>query len=457
MSDWAKAAPLLTDVARIPNAGIRHVSNAALLQVLNGQPAVALDLASLALDQELESANQKDRTHLFVSAFLALINDSDSSQVGNGRESAFRQRLRVALASDTLKAASPAEERLRQALGAILDSWWIQAVEQLGPVAEGGSDHHARALTGFLLAVALDQAGFASEAREAFNQADAILSRMAASGDLGRRWDDFIACAVARRQAASLLHSDAPIPEIDASHLAEARDRWQPVRITLDRAFLLARQRQWVEAAAALQSAMAMEAFAWEAADLIVPRWNLKLALIFASAGDEPSYRQLCERQAAGHALSSDTKAITPFPVREKTDFNGTFWVDAHEMAYLSETEGLYKAPDWIPLLNGLDLLRQGKPDQAATEFSLAQEAYNLHCACAAYAYGAQASLLQNDGPQARAALEKAEAVLAQLQQNHGEDLGGQWFELRLCELAVNEARRMMGLQLREKAGEEHR
>jgi hypothetical protein len=80
---------------------------------------------------------------------------------------------------------------------------------------------------------------------------------------------------------------------------------------------------------------------------------------------------------------------------------------------------------------------------EALDALTRAQSSFSLHCACAAFAYLAQAHLSLNDESSAQVALDQANSILTRLQESHGEDLGELWFRLRLCELAVEEAWRM--------------
>jgi hypothetical protein len=280
---------------------------------------------------------------------------------------------------------------------------------------------------------------------EAFRGSDEILTMLARGGDLGHQWDRFALCLLARSRVAGLLGLRDSTECIDFPHLANQRARWKSVSAELSEAFMLARHRQWRQASERIRSAMAMEHFSWEAAENLVPFWSLKLGLIFASAADFEAYAGLCERYAKVTLPSPTAKAISLYPLRAAANLTGLFWVDSADSLDPLPSGKRETRRGWISLLNGMDFLRQSNLDMALADLAVAKGQHNYHWACAALTFAAQSSIWRGEAQEAGTDLDKAAVLLERLQRNHDDDLGEHWFELRLSELAFNEARRMRG------------
>jgi hypothetical protein len=443
LGDWNNALHLLEILTGSSRATPQDLVHTRLVQALSHNSAHMAGNARLDWKQFFETSKPEERVELFA-AFLVLESNAMSPSP---------HVLQSVFAPDAVEYPDTTAEvnlRLWEALEAIATKSWLIAVERLGPVAGSAPEAQQRILAGFLLALALHQQGFPFEASEAFAHADATLFRLVACGDMGSRlepqarWDRIALCLLVRRQAAEVIGARLDPQNVDAGCFARARAQWAPVQAVIDEAFLQARHRHWAEAREALQSALSMEGFAWEAAELMDPRWALKLATIFASSGDETAHRQLCENQPWDLALgSANARPVVLFPLRASSAGGSQCWADARSLPHEFVGTDLPRPAGWTHLLDGLRFLQDGQVSGALEALARAQSSFSLHCACAASAYLAQAHLVLNDVSSARIALNQAESILARLQQSHGDDLGLLWLELLLCELAVAEAQRI--------------
>jgi hypothetical protein len=395
MGDWERAAPLWDELSQLTQSEKKDILNAAVVRELVGHKSGEAELGSLILHQYRE-------------------------EVG-------------------------AHEQLRAALTALNEGRASLTIGLLRRLTEHCPDDHIRILAGYLLSTTLSVDQAHVQAIEACAQADAQIERLLRSGDLGKRWNEAGICLIARRRAWNVLKEVEPSPAFDAADLASARSRWQPVKAAIDQAFLLARSQQWTEAAEALRSAMAMEGFAWETAKSLIPRWSLKLAVVFASAGDDEAYQELCNREPANSAImSSSSRAVSLFPVMTRGTGNAAFVLNAQELSFQTETEGARHVPEWENLLAGLEFLTKGQAELALTEFSRAQAAYDLHCSCVALAFSAQAAMAVGNRTESESVFRRAEEELTLLREHQIDKLGTYWFEFGLCEVALKEARRAL-------------
>ena len=329
---------------------------------------------------------------------------------------------------------SPVEREFAAALLALLEGQWLTAPSHLKTLVDGAPLGHDRALAGFMLAAALTQAGDREGAGQTYASADILLQQLARTGDLGERWIDFSLCVLARQLAASLLPEVVPSPKLDAAHLVFERQRWLPVKTRIDEVFAHARNRRWQDAATALHAVTAMPVFAWETAESSIPRWSLKLAVIFALAEDYPAYRQVCARSQRAPALFPDSaRLVSLFPLATQGDAGAAFLVDVEALAFRAEYGSERYVPEWPSVIAGLSKFQAGDLESAGQLLAQAGDAYNLHCACIALAYGAQVELLHGQTSSGGELLKKAKSVLGQLQENQPNDLGRLWFEMALA------------------------
>lgn len=439
----------LNEFAQSESAAARDLVQAALAQALSHPAAPPQDWPPANWEQFVASGDSSDARQWVATLLLLSIangsahQEADGGPSGRGEYSANRATL-IHAAAQHLNGDIPlVERRILTGLVGITNKQWDDAIELLEPVAQGAPEPEARILAGYLVSVALAHHGFNTGAQRAFDDAEMTLRRLVAAGQLGSRWDHLAPGLVARTHAAEFLPNLGSPEAIDSTYLADARQRWEPVHEALQRASLLARGWQWTEAATALLAAMAMDDFTWEAAELSVYRWPIKVALILASAGEPLDRGNSQLNPFDSQMLSPDAVAISLFPIRTLGDARESFWLDARRFDAEFLEVSIPGPPGWRALLNGLMHLQHGRPRDALAELCEAETSYNLQCAGAASAYRAQASFHLRDFAQAHAALERAEAILLQLRENESEDLGEVWVEQRLCELAVEEARRM--------------
>jgi len=288
---------------------------------------------------------------------------------------------------------APWMSAIRKGLRFLVEAEFPQASDALRPLARRSANAHIRALSGFLMAQAFHLQGAIPEAESALSEAETVLQSMLRAGDLGPAWRDIVLCLVVREHTIRVVSNVSPTPPIDSAFLALKRVDWQPVKTAIDGAFELARARRWGDAALNLKAAMSLDGFSWEAAECTIPRWALKLGVIFALADDAAGYDEVCAHYDTDRTLrSADMHAIVLFPLRTRNNSSGRFLLNPRHAAFVADTEGVRHVPEWMNLLIGMELMADGDLESAAMEFEQAHGAYDLHCSCAALAFAAQAS-----------------------------------------------------------------
>jgi eukaryotic-like serine/threonine-protein kinase len=446
VGEFEDAGVRFEELAEMPNPTRSDLIRAALTQALSAPSKRAEHWLSAALER---AADVQDPEQILRGVLVAFLVGNTSASGSSPRPERFadrqglNSRVQEALAtlSDAPGVDRPVRRAYQVALSALSNHQWSTALPPLAALEAGARLGYDRATAGFLLAAVLRQHGDHEPARQKYASAESLLRELARTGDLSHQWIDFAICQLARRWAAHQLLGVSALPEIDAAHLAAERQRWLPIKTQLDAAFQHARNRRWPEAAATIHTTMRMPEFSWQAAESCIPRWSVKLALIFARADDLPAYRRVCARSRRHSGLLSATvRPISLFPLTTRGDVDATFLVDGEGLAFRAEYGTERHVPEWRTLISGLSEFQAGDLEAASVLVAQARGAYNLHCACIALGYGAQIELMRAEPAAAARLLHEAKSILGQLQQNQPGDLGRLWFELALAELAVAQA-----------------
>jgi tetratricopeptide (TPR) repeat protein len=438
IGEWHHAGEVLSEVGTNAQPEVVDLIKLTILDKLSDNPSSArqhLMLAMAGLNEDMAS-----RDHLRAK-ILALILDVPWTAIPATDPAPHPAE------PDAYSAwmADPVPLWIGNAIAALYEQHWAAAVDLLRPVVAKGADLRDRSLAGFLLAVALARQGATNEAKDQFFQACHGLERIAGTGDLGDRWLDATLCALTAGFAPSHIDGVETPFQLTRISLSQARVRWQPVNEALDRVWTLSRHRRWREASAAAQAVLDVPGFHWEIAEASVIRWTLKLAVIHAMAGDRDAYHAVCGRQTWDEALlPPGVKPISLCPDFLSSDPRDPVLLDAPELAFEAEHGVERHVPEWEPLATGIAQLQAGSVEEATTELSRAQNAFNLHCRCVAFAFAAQANFQRGRNDQATALLDAAESILSEAQANQPGDLGRLWFEMGLSELAVQQTRRFL-------------
>ncbi len=250
-------------------------------------------------------------------------------------------------------------------------------------------------------------------------------------------WWDLDICELALEEGRQLMATD----------LADFRVKWAPVRKLLDDGFNLAQQRKWQEARDAYARALVEPAFDWLAAERASfdRCLSLQMAVTFVRTGDRANHERLC-RLLFGLQAGKPSMVLTER--HAKAGFLSTqnlppdLQTRGLELARLAVEHATEIGPRWACHTGGMAEYRAGKFDRALELLTEAEKSDDTGCKGGAMVY--RAMTLKQLGREAEAAkaLDAAEELLAGPLKRRFDPY---WWDLDICELALQEARQLIG------------
>ncbi len=295
-------------------------------------------------------------------------------------------------------------------------------------------------LASFFLAMTRHQQHLLEESTQCLSMANAQLEGWVRSGDLGNttaspreEWWWVASAIAARNEAEELIYGRRVSASIDATYLASCRAQWQPVKDLLDQANWTARDGDWAQAKESFLAALDHDYFDLAAASIHDPQLGEKLAALYVLTGDEAAYMQLCQQ---GICITSSGPIGSPKVVLLHPN-----WPDAQSL----QTALAIARRNSSRLVLGMAEYRCGNYEHALSALNQAQEAYNLKVSGPAHAFAAMAAWKMDRSTLADQHMDKAEELYEEFVDGNPDDLGPEWYTAALFELAMNEARLLLG------------
>jgi tetratricopeptide (TPR) repeat protein len=317
---------------------------------------------------------------------------------------------------------------------------WEQAVERCRK-AEKSNAIGCQGGAMVYRAIALKQLGREEEARRVLTQAEALLAEPLQMRSDSNWWDLEI-CLLALEEARQLIGQSQNA----------AREKWAPVRRLLEEGLSLAQQKRWPEARDAYGRAWAESAFDWRVAEAISPIecLSLHMGIAFVQAEDRANYERLCRL-----LVSLDPEHVSPtLAERYAKTCSLTPWTlppdlrqRALELARFAVANRHRSAdPYWTSESGGMAEYRAGEWEQAVERCREAEKSNVIGCQGGAMVYRAMALRRLGRTEEARKVLAQAEELLAEpiWTRMNSEAQGWDW-ELDICQLALEEARELIG------------
>jgi hypothetical protein len=262
-------------------------------------------------------------------------------------------------------------------------------------------------------------------------------------GDLGKNWHEYGRVAAVRAEAERLIFGREVSPRIDAAGLESARKQWEPVRRHLNQVASLAGHRKWSEARDECLAAMREPVFDWDAAANSDKDLAPKIGITFLLAGDLQNHEQLCRRLFKRLEEFTDPgmggPVLTAYLAREASVANELGQTAAKwEQAFKHDSAG--NNAEWASLIRAMAAYRSARYQEAIEESKAAEKSKWLAPRAAAQIFRAMALGKLGRVDEGKQELRQAEAHLGQHLANM---TGDSWWDLGLCQLALDEAHRL--------------
>ncbi len=297
---------------------------------------------------------------------------------------------------------------------------------------------------GYFCAMIHHRQGDTAAAQAALEEAAKRLGWVLRSGELGESWHEYARAAITRAEAERLILGRQLTPFVDAASLASARQRWAPVRRHLNEADRLAAQQKWTEAHAEYFSAMQEPEFDWEAAENADLQLANRIGITSLLAKDYAGHDQLCRAWFSRLAKRPDpwvaffaVRTCLPGTIDVTTDpgRSAVEWAQAVESIPEEVTEE-------VSLIHAMAAYRSARYPEAIENSKAAEKSAQLAIRSAAQIFRAMSLGKSGRLEQGKKELQKAET---QLGRHLTTFTGDYWWDLGLCQLALNEAHRLFG------------
>ena len=307
-------------------------------------------------------------------------------------------------------------------------------------------DYGRSSLAGCFCAMIRFRQGNAEDAQADLKEAGKRLDALIHSGELGHKWFQYGEAAVVRTEAERLIPGREVSSIADAAWLEAARTRWAPVRRHLNEGDRLGLEKKWKAARNEYLAAIREPAFDWHAAEAAWDTENsipaTKIGITFLLAGDSANHEQLCQQLFA--LLAEHPNPVYAWHVLRtclagELKPGGQLAKKADEWAaFLAQDPGGV-TPEAVSLIRTMAAYRSGRYQEAV---DAAKVAGRLSVRNAAQIFRAMSLGRLGRWEEARRDLQQAEANLAKPLKNLTGDL---WWDLALCQLALDEAHRLFG------------
>jgi serine/threonine protein kinase/tetratricopeptide (TPR) repeat protein len=286
--------------------------------------------------------------------------------------------------------------------------------------------------------------GDTAAARAALDEAAQRLIAFLQTGQLGLEWHEYGRVVAIRAEAERLILGKEESTLVDTAWLEAARQRWWPIRQRLSEASYLAGRQQWPAARNAYVAALREPAFDWESAQNLEAMnaelsLGSKMGITFLLAQDPENYESVCRRLFDSVEAHPDPEVVCrtialicarPSPL-------------VHELAQRfgpwSQVLQAYE-PDEVGLARAMAAYRLEKYDAVLNDTSAAQSSKRAAISCGAQAFRAMALARLGRDADGQRELRAAEA---RLKPHLATFTGDFWWDLGLCQLALDEAHRL--------------
>jgi tetratricopeptide (TPR) repeat protein len=370
----------------------------------------------------------------------------------------FTNRLEVAVQWVERAIASKPESPWRQTAKGIAEyrcGHWPETLKWLEQ-PERNENPQLAGLACCFIAMARQQLGQEAAARQVLERAQHLPRDQLSVGDLGAGgtdWDDWVWMLLAQAEAEQLILGPQAPPPVTAQSLLASRQQWKVVRQLLQEAEAHAKEKQWRDALDVYARAMDHPAFNWRAAEFEFTELSQQYGVVLLRAGDAAKRQQLCESLVASDA----GKFFSPFTEKNaKTCLIN--WQGLPSEVQQSVVKSLREMAKQVPMdtspfsywyyfAAGMAEYRSGQSQRALELLKYAKqskEPVTGEVACRGGAMVFEAMALQELGraEEARTALAKAEEWLAKPLATRS---GANWWDLDICEVALEEARELFG------------
>jgi len=253
-------------------------------------------------------------------------------------------------------------------------------------------------------------------------------------------WHEYGRAAVIREEAEALLGRPVS-PLIDVVSLDTARRQWATVRRWLNEGDRAGAEGRWTEAHDAYLNALHQPGFDWDTAESRRESdLASKMGVTFLLAGDYPNHAELSRRLLARLAVLPDPTAAPVYAkaiLARPTEASDEAVRGAAEWARTSEGEA-----DFLAWVQGMAAYRTGDFTNALEVLPRADGPGSLACEGGGLVFRAMALQKLGRITEAQQILARAERLLAEPIKDH---FGDSWWNLAYCQLALDEARQLLG------------
>jgi len=306
-------------------------------------------------------------------------------------------------------------------------------------------DPGARCAATYFTAMARQHQGETESARELLKEADKYFEGILYAGNLGGKWGTVCENLFLRAEAERLILGREVSPPVTADSLATAYRKRRPILDHLQDGDAQALAENWTESAVAYSSALHNPDLNWNAETHVRGRGTLPLQMgaAFVKAGDHANHERLC-RLVLDHQPPTPTKA-------NAEEFALLAFMNVKNLPQDLQQRGLEEARIaeaaytktgyWGFYAAGMAESYAGDPEQAVKLLTKAEESGDLYCKGGAMACRAMALKKLGRDAQAAQVLQQAEALVAGPMERR---LGGNWWDLEMCQLALDQARQLI-------------
>jgi tetratricopeptide (TPR) repeat protein len=344
---------------------------------------------------------------------------------------------------------------LLQGLAAHRSGRFAEATEILDSLARERGVYRLVALARYFEAMALQQLGRISEAQATLREANLLLNRLLQPGNLqlaspsGESWTTLACSLVARDEAERLILGGIVSEPITQASLAINRACWAPIYQLLEDFTMAARRQDYSKAREHYLAARQNPHFSLEAAGDAVDWLVEQVPVVFAQSNDRAGFETFFRESWGDNAmlLSNDLfpVACSRWPLPEDLRDRIATRAQSFEKQQLDTTNVLEMHRHWEGRHIGLVLYAVGRYQEALPRLLKATESPDHDCATSAKTFAALAAWQLGRADEARQWRDDAEENFRIRVEAGGGVLDPRWWHLAATDLALQEARRLLG------------
>ncbi len=296
----------------------------------------------------------------------------------------------------------------------------------------------AAAQAGYFCAMSHFRQGDTNAAKADLVEAGKNWERLTRRGDLGGAWPSYGLAATARGEAERLILGQEVSPRLDAGLLESSRRQWEPYRHHVLQAEDLAGQRKWPEARAEYLAALREPVFTWEAAEDGDGQLAQRMGIVFLLAGDHAGAEQLCRDWLERLRQRPDPLA-TYLAVRLCLAGEHDATSEWGQLAFKAAAD-MAADPRAMGWVRAMMAYRLGHYQEAIQNATATEASERLAIRTCPQIFRAMALAKSGELAEGRKCLAQTEAQLG----GHLATMTGDvWWDLGLCQLAIDEAHRL--------------